>query len=422
MQSKAATDRQVEGVSLRRVPHPYKAMLAISSDLDGTRDRGSYVAMSQWLNTHGETTWLGRGIGLEVGNSIYFDMPDGQFSYWNTDDAGREMIRALIHSGHIDCLHSYGDLATTRGHALRALEELDRHGCKLPVWVDHATAPTNLGGDIMHGHGDEPEHEAYHADLTLAGGVGFVGRGRITSTIAQDVRAHLGGLWRPGHPIASGRTLGKEVIKHALARRGNRKYAMHGANDVLRRVFLRDLQPVWEFMRANPHWAGVSRGETASGLGEVLSHEVLARLIHRKGVCILYTHLSKNADPYAPVPPGAVEGLHRLAKAQAEGDILVTTTSRLLAYVQTRDRIECSARREGNLLEININCLSRGYEGRKPISPEARQGLTFYVPHSYAYRLSFDGESHDNFRINPPDAAGRLSISIPWRRLEFPNL
>ena len=56
----------------------------------------------------------GPGVGLEVGNSIYFDMPPGQFAYWNTDDAGRAMVRALIRSGHIDCLHSFGDLATTR--------------------------------------------------------------------------------------------------------------------------------------------------------------------------------------------------------------------------------------------------------------------------------------------------------------------
>ncbi len=88
---------------------------------------------------------MGPGVGLEVGNSIYFDMPPDQFAYWNTDDAGREMVRALIRSGHIDCLHSYGDLATTRRHAARALDELARHDCRLRVWIDHGTAATNFG-------------------------------------------------------------------------------------------------------------------------------------------------------------------------------------------------------------------------------------------------------------------------------------
>ena len=82
---------------------------------------------------------MGPGVGLEVGNTIYFDMPPNQFSYWNTDDVGRNMIRTLIHSGHIDCLHSYGDNAVTRKHAGQALDELDKYNCQLEVWIDHGS-------------------------------------------------------------------------------------------------------------------------------------------------------------------------------------------------------------------------------------------------------------------------------------------
>ena len=107
-------------------------MLAICSDLDETPDQHVFFETMRYLNTT-EASSLGRGIGLEVGNSIYFDMPQGQFSYWNTDDEGRAMIRSLIQSGHIDCLHSFGDLATTRKHAERAWYELSRNNCKLEV-------------------------------------------------------------------------------------------------------------------------------------------------------------------------------------------------------------------------------------------------------------------------------------------------
>ncbi|MFQ5494518.1 MAG: hypothetical protein ACE5EX_03975 [Phycisphaerae bacterium] len=106
--------------ALRPYPYPYRAMLAICSDLDETPNRDVYWKIMRFLN--GSPS----GLGLEVGNTIYFDMPPDQFSYWGTDDAGREMVRNLIHSGHIDCLHSFGDLATTRAHAQRALEELAR--------------------------------------------------------------------------------------------------------------------------------------------------------------------------------------------------------------------------------------------------------------------------------------------------------
>jgi hypothetical protein len=98
---------------VRRFPYPYKAMVAICSDLDGTPDRDHYLNIVRFLNTEDETP-AGKGVGLEVGNTIYFDMPDNQFAYWNTDDLGREIVRKLIHSGHIDCFHSFGDLATTR--------------------------------------------------------------------------------------------------------------------------------------------------------------------------------------------------------------------------------------------------------------------------------------------------------------------
>jgi hypothetical protein len=110
-------------------------MLAICSDLDETPDRHVFWEIARYLNSS-DATPMGPGVGLEVGNSIYFDMAPDQFAYWNTDDRGRAMVQELVRSGHIDCIHSFGDLATTRAHAARALEELQRHGCRLEVWVD----------------------------------------------------------------------------------------------------------------------------------------------------------------------------------------------------------------------------------------------------------------------------------------------
>src|SRR4029434_5035646 len=108
-------------LQVRRYPYAYRAILAICSDLDETSDRDIYYELMRFLNTD-KSTSMGPGMALEVGNSIYFDMPPNQFDYWTTDDKGREMVRALIRSGHIDCLHSFGDLATTRKDAAQALE------------------------------------------------------------------------------------------------------------------------------------------------------------------------------------------------------------------------------------------------------------------------------------------------------------
>src|SRR6185436_656847 len=290
------TQTRSADVALRPWPYPYQAALAICSDLDETPAAGDYFDMMRLLNTTGPTR-LGDGVGLEVGNSLYFDMPSSQFSYWNADEQARTAIRALIQSGHIDCLHSFGDLATTRAHAGRALDELARYDCAMKVWVDHAVAPSNFGADIMQGLGDVEGSPAFHADLTCAYGIEYVWRGRVTSVIGQDVPRRLGGIARWRHPAASSMTAAKEAAKGWLARAGSTKYDAHRANDLLWGSRLRSGQAVNEFLRANPSWAGISVYETADGLGEVMTAGFLRCLVSRGGGCVLYTHLGKTKQP-----------------------------------------------------------------------------------------------------------------------------
>ncbi|NQU75641.1 MAG: hypothetical protein HQ546_04900 [Planctomycetes bacterium] len=407
-------------VAQRRLPYPYEAMLAICSDLDETADRRVYWETARFLNTTGSTA-MGPGVGLEVGNSIYFDMPIGAFSYWNTDDAGREMVRSLIRSGHIDCLHSYGDLAKTRGLAEMALAELARFGCWLQVWVDHATAPTNFGPDIMLGHGDEPGHEAYHADLTTAFGIRYVWRGRVTSVTGQDIPARMTGLWSPRHPLASGKTLAKELAKRVWGSRDG-KYAMHRPNRVLRAERLRDGAPIFEFIRSNPHWGGVSCCETARCIDQVLTNEMLKRLIDRQGVCILYTHLGKVLDQAVPFQPAAVAAFRRLARLHHAGRLLVTTTRRALGYLAARDWVAWSASRSANEVTIDLRMpCGEGFPAGA-IEKTDLAGLTFQLPDDVACRVMIDGILLENVQVNPPDRTGRPSVTIPWGFLDFPSL
>ena len=310
---------------------PPKATLAICSDLDETPDAATYFELMRFLNTTEETS-MGSGVGLEVGNTIYFDMAPGQFSYWNATEAEREKIRALIRSGHIDCLHSYGDLATTRTHAGLALDELVKYDCRIPVWVDHAVAPTNFGADIMHGHGDEPVHPAYHADLTMSYGIRHVWRGRVTSVIGQDRPFSLRAITEPCHPLASVRTLAKETAKQAIARQGHAKYGAHAGNRLVVATSLRDGQPIREFIRCNPSWGGVSCHDRGDAIHQVLTRRFLDRLAERKSPCILYTHLGKldRGETCHRFQPAVVKTFHLLAEYQQAGRLHVTTTARLL--------------------------------------------------------------------------------------------
>jgi len=319
------------GVQLRPYPYPYRCMLAICSDLDGTPSRQVYWEIMRFLNTT-ETTAMGPGVGLEVGNSIHFRAIPPQFSYWDTDDAGREMVRALIYSGHIDCLHSFGECVHSRDEAKRALDELRQHDCHLEVWVDHGSAVTNFGCDIMDGHGDEVGHLAYHADLTIPYGVKYVWRGRTTSVIGQDVPPRLAGIFKWNHPASSGRTFLKEIAKRSLAR-----------------------SAVYEFMRCNPHWGGISSCDEGRHIGAVLTREMLSRLVEREGTCILYTHLGKISDPRVPFDADATTAFRRLREEFLAGRILVTTTRRLLGYRRALREVTFATRLDGKSLHLEVN-------------------------------------------------------------------
>src|SRR5436309_3060923 len=68
-------------VTLRKHPYPYRAMFAICSDLDETPDHRVYREIVRFLNTL-DSTAMGTGVGLEVGNSIFFMAPEAEFSYF----------------------------------------------------------------------------------------------------------------------------------------------------------------------------------------------------------------------------------------------------------------------------------------------------------------------------------------------------
>jgi hypothetical protein len=393
-------------------------MLAICSDLDETPDKDAYAEQMRFLNTHAPTG-MGEGAGLEVGNTIYFDMPRGQFAYWNTDDAGREMVRTLIGSGHIDCLHSYGDLATTRDHAGRALDELARHDLSLKVWIDHAVAPTNFGADIMRGHGDEVDHAAYHADLTLAHGIHYVWRGRVTSIVGQDPAVSSRRLPSALCPRFSCSALLKEAGKQMLGRLGKAKYAFHAQNRICASAALRDGSPVTEFLRCNPHPRGLDFGDTGVGISEVMTSDFLDRLVERQGSCILYTHLGKRKD--RQFDRAAVRAFHLLASYQESGKILVTTTRRLLDYRAVVGRLAFRDGLQGERADLDMQIVS-DVLAEATTTPRELQGVTFYISNVAARNANSETARPSGWVKNPADHTGQESISMPWQRLEFPAL
>jgi hypothetical protein len=398
---------------LRKYPYPYKAMLAICSDLDETPDKRVYFEMCKYLNSTEETDY-GPGLGMEVGNSIYFDMPQGQFSYWNTDDSGRNMIHKLIESGHIDCLHSFGDLTKTRERVIENWSVLREQGFDLKVWIDHAQAPTNLDPDIMQGKGALIDSNTYHTDVTISEeGIKYVWKGRVTSIIAQNVKRTYRGLFTIAHPLRSSKTILIEFAKGVLGFIGNKKYAMHAANSIMRDTTLEDGKKVIEFMRTNPSWAGVSVFEKGKDIGEVLTEKFLNVLIEEEGCSILYTHLGKIDNSTDPFGYSGRQAFQMLKENYESGEILVLTTRRLLDYNFAQRSIVFTTENSGD--DYIIHIASDG------VGADELGGLTWYVENPDKVKIYLRGRQIDNVQINKEDSSGRKSITIPFQRLKLPQ-
>ncbi|NOX60130.1 MAG: hypothetical protein GXP29_14900 [Planctomycetes bacterium] len=217
--------------------------------------------------------------------------------------------------------------------------------------------------------------------------------------------------------------MAKEWAKQTLSRIGHAKYALHASNRILTPSTLRDGSYVYEFLRCNPHWGGVSSHETAWGIGDVLTSQMLERLVEREGGCVLYTHLGK-APPESRTPLGAsaVAGFRRLADAQDRGDILVTTTRRLLGYCRARREISFTAKLEGDSIAIDVDTKSNRYGALPALTHRDVEGLSFDTPDPLRTTVCIDGTPMTELHANAPDGNGKGSVSIPWSRLEFPQI
>lgn len=400
-------------VVLRKYPYPYQAMMAICSDLDETPNKDVYFETARYLNTT-EETLLGKGVGLEVGNTIYFDMPEAQFSYTNTDADGRNKIHQLINSGHIDCLHSFGDHVGKREQIVQYWQLLQQGTRKIEVWVDHAQAPTNIDPDIMQGQGAITTSPAYHTDLTVqSGALPFIWKGRVTSLVAQNSRRHYGSLLNRQQLIKSSKTILLEFIKAWLARLGDSKYAMHKTNRLLRKTELVDGTPVLEFMRCNPSWAGVSVFDSTRGIHQVLTQAVLTTLVKNQGCSVFYSHLGKVFSAEQPFQDHTRAAFELLAKFQRNEQILVASTRRLLGYNRTVEELVFTTKTLNNETHIYV---ATTYSG------EDLHGLTWYVEQPQQVRLYINNQAHTELQLNPPDVTGLASVSIAWSALVYPKI
>jgi len=403
-------------VALRKFPYPYKAAMAICSDIDGTTTVEEFLEIHKFLNTK-EMTTMGRGVGLEIGDSfMMYAPPICAFSYYSANPGNAQIIEKFIKAGYIDFIHSYGEKPDfTRKDAIKAIEELRKNGCKVDVWVDHATTVDNLGDDRTLGLGDHPDSTAYHSDLTLDYGIKFVWLGRVTMIVGQSVPitlATFASIYDRDHPIHSLVNMTKEFAKNVLAVFGNKKYAMHKSYELMRITRLDDGQKAYEFIRFDNYWKGVATGATSKRLSYVISKRTLERLKKVGGFMIVYTHLGKNSDCSQEIANETQIALRDLAAEYERGNICVTTTSKLLNYYLNHKYLNWSYQTKGKEIIITISGVADSVFGSFVSTIYNLQGITFYVPDKDKTRIYIADNEIANIQRNPPDYAGRESVTI----------
>ena len=163
-------------------------------------------------------------------------------------------------------------------------------------------------------------------------------------------------------------------------------------------------------------------GVGAAALAYDEAQAFLDRLVRRGGVSVLYTHVGKIRDSVVPFEPPTVISLRRLAERAHRGEILVTTTRRLLGYCRARSELSVAASRDGEGYRFALRRSGLQLETASPSRPGELAGLTVYTEDPERTRVTLGGEEVTALRRNGPDHMGRRSVSLPWPNLEFPDL
>ena len=418
-------------VRLLRFPAPYRAALAMSNDTDDLRDPRGWWEFLRYLNT-AESTWLGSGLGLEAGDSFWFqsDDPDQQAgSYFKglTDEPSpfAPLIGALGRAGYLDTLHSYGRFSRHGGfrreHALRAALVLQREGFAPRVWVNHGGAHDfqNLGT----GCGDLPENPdalggpapEYHLDVTRDIGFRYAWVGDLTGTPGQSRALGVGDWLHPASPVrreAAGhvarglsRRLGYRHILASLPNYGVLENALLAARR------MRDGTVMQTFVRY-----GDFKRSTFADLGWLLRDYMLDTLEATQGVSIVFVHWSRHPGyAFRDLPPAGLEGLARLARRFHERRLWVTTTARLLAYWEARNALDVRYSPEGDNGVLHL--VPRPLPDGRAVESNDLSGISFEVPDVSRTRVLLNGITLP-FKRSPhrPNV-----LWMPWKPLSFPE-
>ena len=397
-------------VELRRFPYPYRAALAICSDIDDCTlevFRQAHYLLNERLGLPVADSFFGRG--RTRGQMAYFE------DDYKTPSEAAPVIRRAIQAGLIDSLHTWGDFNEVppdpdrmRQMAERLCGELDKYGLPIKVWINHGD-PFNYQNFKSRAaptyQGDDPDSPYYTLDLVRQMGVKYF-------WLSEAFRFPLSGRLTVGSPRIWARLaepLLRNVVRYVRRRRVNIMYPWEPLH-LIRPESLRDGRLVLRFNRFNygpDFW-----GPTRHTIGHAICPQTLDRLASEEGYAILYAHLGVPMEVEGGLfPQQDWQALADLARRYHEGAIWVTPTARLLDYRLAVEYLDWEVRDTQGISRINIVSLQDPVQGPRLPTEEELAGLCFYVPEARRAEIRI-GDRETSFLRFPKDRTGRESIGL----------
>ena len=400
-------------VYLRPFPFPYRAALAICSDIDGCT-RETFLALHRFLNQE---------LGLPVADSLFgLGRESGQMAYF-LPDAGTPgpdapLIRAAIRDGLIDSLHTWGDFndrppdpQILRSLATSLTSHLRRENLSLKIWINHGSNhnwQNFLSRTKPEFTGDAPRSPLYTADLARALGVQYYWGMELTPWPLS-----VGRRWSsPDYWARVGLNSLKNLIK-TLSGKKERRRGMNQIMELCQPLILRDGWQVWAFNRFNRHPQGIWGLPTRHTVRFALNSKVLRNLIREAGFLILYSHLGLPRQVSGPLfPDPDRQALENLADTYHRGRLWVASTSRVLTYWRVRQTLDWQVSEEDGKLIIDIKTLNDSQIGIRLPEVHELAGLSFYSARPFSTIMRLGGRELTT-RIIPADHTGRGGIALP---------
>ena len=411
-------------VELLPLPWPYKSAMAISSDIDDCPPE-LFGHIHTFLNTEEETP-MGRGLGLEISDSLWLWSHDNHLvSLLDDENKLRNYsnkLASLCHSGWIDAFHSMGDFNTvsgfTRDKAGLGYKILNDLGIRLETYINHGNRQNhqNFSCRLANSYlGDDPDSKYYHSDLALEHGIRFYWWDELVDTPLSCLKPSAASSLR----LFLDSTI-KNSIKTVMGK-GKSTRSRESLKELMVPYQLKDANSLWAFTRYNYYpgdlWARPGRHSFKHQLRE----EFLQELISQAGYAVLYTHFGQ---PQWQEGDDILDGenlaaLKRLQQLYQDKEILVAATGRLLNYWLISKYLMWSSEESQNELVININGIDEPVSGKQNITPEQLEGITFRHRSKKNVKILLQDQEVEGYKTQENN--DEAIVYFPWQKLALPS-